>query len=763
MLRLYRYGLATLALSMLAACSSSSEEQDESPDAALELELRSTLEELAKETGTELREVTPITDAEGRLGYVRGLLSEDGKLSRKVAVYRDGTLMSIEEAQARLDQEHREKWGKVTRIGVQAILSSPPGAVLPFFLVYLEDSCQGPLRSGLEEFARGIVEIEDQMGFEATGDATVEFSRRDCIHLVSSNAQGSIRPDVDLQHVNQAAGGSAQTIYHHGADGDFATGVKVAVLEPMSNGATNECPIHEGHQAFDFTSGSEYTGSTAGGKDSCHRVLDPDCSVCDVGTVSGYCRNGTCRTRHATWTASRIQASVDGTRGHAAEVQLHFDRSVTGALTPITYRQALNRMESLDVHFINESFSTPPPQSFDGFDLQRDLFLAEHRDTLIFKSAGNTSSCSGEQDADCEALNAICVGSADASGSLRDPRDDVMACSSNWQNPKFAGTTTRKDAERPDVVQHGKDVFGAAEGGTDWRTISGTSFSTPVVTGLAALYYDSCGPSLIRNHTFRTRLKLRADYSPTLDPTISMLYPTPGQSADAKAGAGIPLAHNFRCSSSGTDSPSTSHLPPIPSGDNSGPVDPIDVDFASGGDIPDPPPPGSPPPGEPVPPWMLAATPAETDPTTDADYDPDQLYGEAVAPLRVATEASGLRQAGPNLRRLKMGSSAFAGGLKARVRAVASFYTCPSASSTDVAPQNDYDIAVCSEAKEKCYGISESVDDNSEGFDVIIDDNVQQLDLWLIFDSNLTGCPVATPGLGSGTTRWFTIWNPPAP
>lgn len=79
-----------------------------------------------------------------------------------------------------------------------------------------------------------------------------------------------------------------------------------------------------------------------------------------------------------------------------------------------------------------------------------------------------------------------------------------------------------------------------------------------------------------------------------------------------------------------------------------------------------------------------------------------------------------------------------------RVRATASFYVCTGSDPTippgSVAPAADFDLALCSDTARRCWGISESLDDTNEGFDVIIPEQHTDLTLYLIVPSSGSTC-----------------------
>ena len=138
---------------------------------------------------------------------------------------------------------------------------------------------------------------------------------------------------------------------------------------------------------------------------------------------------------------------------------------------------------------------------------------------------------------------------------------------------------------------------------------------------------------------------------------------------------------------------------------------------------------------EPVPPWMQL----EED-TNESDSESDDFVGDGWH-----TAGSSLKLQGANVRRLAMrGFENVALPAGRRIRHNFSWLSCPDNFNH---PLNDIDIAVCSDSQQKCFGISQSLHDNSEGFEIVSPQDVPDLTAWAVFEEPLFPCIYGEPGL----------------
>lgn len=491
-----------------------------------------------------------------------------------------------------------------------------------------------------------------------------------------------------------------------------------------------------------------------------------------------------------TWVASRVASAVAGNSAHAAEVELHFHGEVQGPfITPSEFEDYLDDLVARGIKIINQSFSinesmAKPYWGYNQFDYLEDRFLAKNPDTILIKAAGNVIAddvCPGDENptVDCQALNTLCVGSHSAAGTIRDFSDDFMSCNSRWKNPileEGVAMGDLKEMERPDLVAEGYQgwIANARETG-DWvRTLrNSTSFAAPTVAGLVALTRQACGYKQ-RNHV-AAWLKAGAYVNTTspghkLETKSSLIYPTPGRSEDSVAGAGIVYARPVLCSNwpaGAAPSPLDPDLPGDPGGSSPGqgtgpngnqPGTPL-------GPLLEPTPPdetvfepdATSMPSEPAPGWMFGEAANDDSRGTQDEWGqlPSSLRvggknrsSEGMKPPAGSEQDQASRLSGTSPRRIAFFdfSNPLGGPARvtadSRIRAVIAFNSCPAAGGTsavaDLRPGKDFDLALCSDANQKCYGISDSWDDNREGFDVRIPSiGINDLKLYILYSGSL--------------------------
>jgi len=508
---------------------------------------------------------------------------------------------------------------------------------------------------------------------------------------------------------------------------------------------------------------------------------DSDCNYCVVGRCSP---NNKCRAGHMTWVTSRIGAAVAGKSGHAPEAEFHFVGEFDEVITPLEYMNHLQDLINRGSVVVNQSFDARDTGKdiwdYDGYDYWEDYILSQNLNVVMTRAAGNivqSNSCPGDENptVGCQGLNSLCVGSNSASGTIRDFSDDDMSCNSRWKNPALesgAFTGDVKEMERPDLTSEGWQAW-AADPTTarDWQRmgLNSTSFSAPTVAGMAALSLHSCGWE--RRDVLAAYFKAGAYVNTTrpghkLETKSSLVYPTPGRSEDSVAGAGIVYARPILCSPSfpgGAPSPVDPNLPGDPGGDPGQGTGPNgDTPGTPLGGIPEPAVPDETivdqdvhqNPSEPAPSWMFGEAANEDSRATQDEWG--QLPSALQADSSKDRSGEGMklpannesnqadRVSGSNAERFIVADYSNILGeprkvqTDSRIRAVAAFHSCPAsggvAAVADLRPATDYDLALCSDANQKCYGISDSWDDNREGFDVRIPSNsINDLKLWVVY------------------------------
>lgn len=127
---------------------------------------------------------------------------------------------------------------------------------------------------------------------------------------------------------------------------------------------------------------------------------------------------------------------------------------------------------SPNIYITNHSYTSDWITSYNFIDKQMDNFVYDYRVSPIV-AAGNSGNYVGSPG---KAYNALTVGAID-------PNNNTMASFSAFRNP------TNTHAEKPEVVAPGDELYDPGyypESGE----LAGTSYSTPIVSGYAALMLD---------------------------------------------------------------------------------------------------------------------------------------------------------------------------------------------------------------------------------------------------------------------------------
>jgi hypothetical protein len=411
---------------------------------------------------------------------------------------------------------------------------------VPIFFYASPGTTEREVRSSLVRHNATMISVK---GDPLRGSAVVDLSslramsKSSTFQVISNNSPRSITPTA----VRYALGTSlppglgvvpsnvvATQSYLHffpspfieGPDTLHAEDIKVGTVELAfdSEDSSKGCRIWEDHEAFKFVD---------------FDYQRPDPIPCQGAQGDQFCRDkcgltGACRRisalsqdvcvdAHATQVLSRIASNVNvgevSRPHHAAKIDFYGAQVVNvGAaisVTPMELDTGYRYFEMNGVKFINESFAFDSRGETDPRDVLADWYARYHG--LVFvKAAGNPNDdgfggdLPREGHADCTSYNDICVGWAEWSESPLVSENWRTDQSTRYRNPySFLftnGTGEAREQEKPDLVQEACPVHGATlEDTTQWHRaqdfvdgLCGSSFSTPAVTGVAALLEELC-------------------------------------------------------------------------------------------------------------------------------------------------------------------------------------------------------------------------------------------------------------------------------
>jgi hypothetical protein len=220
--------------------------------------------------------------------------------------------------------------------------------------------------------------------------------------------------------------------------------------------------------------------------------FDNTCLVNNLGTrVPGDANVD----QHATATAGMVASNDDTYKGIAYGAGIY---SANGTSYDDDDMSAALDAGATNAHILNNSWG-PQCGSADGsmnVHARHADYIVRYRWDTVVAAAGNNGNCAGFEFVGGVATgyNVIAVGNYDDNGTV-DTADDAMNTGSSYKDP----TSPHSDREKPEVAAPGTSITSlklAAPGNcTTGNVGSGTSYSSPMVAGAAALIMDG-KPSL---------------------------------------------------------------------------------------------------------------------------------------------------------------------------------------------------------------------------------------------------------------------------
>ena len=507
--------LAVTCLILSCSCKASREDETHTLDGSASEKLRESLEaeleDYASNFDGDLEIVASYESPNGELLYIEAKISAEGKLSRKVVIWRDGTIMTRAEAVARAQKEHREKYGSMSFHLARVVSALPDVARVQVVIYPSSTDCLDSLKASL---TADDVKIDVLSLFGAFFSAQIRVGRvrrlafDECVlglHFDASLDTGGTRQDP-----RTTAGGSTQARYFfnaYGIHGDEKQGsfdmnpVRVGLIERSQLlFGPKKCFLYQEHESLAETSlrnglsGPQFSYFEFNGTS-----VDPSAYPCNSSSDCdltcdgpGACRNNRCSGEAVTQTASRISSAVGGSNGNGSGVHLlvptdpgsAFICGVGGVPCPSISSRLLTAFETViaagarSVAHSQTLNRTADPVLL-GVNKKIDILLRSNPTVTVFKSAGNVAQCGEKETVDCYSANEVCVGGSDPNTTIDEYLDDFVPCESAWRNPYVNQGPDRSEIERPDMVQHGFNVpVASLTGFKDWTIQSGNSFST---------------------------------------------------------------------------------------------------------------------------------------------------------------------------------------------------------------------------------------------------------------------------------------------
>jgi hypothetical protein len=664
------------------------------------------LQRLREDPSFHVKNVVTRHEVNGSFHHYRVKYGEPNALSQYLAILFDGRTTSLERAERKLAKAHYKEWGKLNPRTARWLLDDPTRfyKTQTYSAWYNRETVSArQLEAFLSNFADDIDIAEHGppvVDFRTTGTKVMEISKHEHLNMVMA-ALGEPTTSSAGVKPSRTAAGYTNSLNIHNKYGNYADDIEIGLVGTITKSKTKN--------NSDATSNGLYDTHNSIKPATVNHINSPkvcEPGVCVVSSPKDSARcilrqtsdsgTGECVNRHTSEVSSRIASSNENTLLHAAKAHLWVANDMVPDLGDAAdIAEVYGELKEREADIVNESWALERSY-FDAADYVRDWYARYERMTFV-KASGNLPFEPIDEIVDCQALNVLCVGSANAEGTYDDITDDTFAGEA-WENPKFALTNNKnsgtKQAERPDVVSDGvsTEVLDySSSDPSDWDRKGGTSYSAPTVTGLVALYDRSCGPTSPELH--RALMRTSA-WKPHMieDSQDDPRYPIPGQSPDSRAGAGIPFASWFL--SCEGDSPDGQG-----GGKASGILDPTDDSS-----------------------W-----------TSVNEYMTSENFEETPND-NIITHRQPINRTKDHV---KKKIAEFPVGTE-RVRMTFSYNTCPPSDGQDPrtdfgnvdknVPAVDFDLVLCSDEKGGCVAVSDSRDDTNEGFDVDIPGVFQEVD-----------------------------------
>lgn len=654
------------------------------------------LERLIEQHGRENVETAEIPRADGSPGFVRVRIRQHG-VSEKFAVTADGKYRTVADAYSLMMHEHRARYGSLSYDAVQRLTSESPSSVATIeFVAWV---VPGRVHAVAAEVADVVPRVSTTPPFftaRATLRRIQELARHPDVYRIDVEGPGS--SSFSAAYANDGPGDYSRSVTSLAANGSYGAGINVGILE----GFEGRCVLDEAHKAFAGSASMGINVQYLATPATC--TASSQCACTGGGLVAASkCVNGQCQAgpktggfSHTNAVASRITGWAGTGPKHASDVSLFVSND-----TPIDDINALasayQDFVDFDVTIVNQSFA--PPQRWSPKHHLMDWFQYNRRLLLVQGQPNGPIEGSPQSFGDvtsCYALNSLCVGGANASGTYGDYTDDTLFATPSL-NPVLSGApgagATFLDAERPDVISEAVNARVASLVSTsDWVPATGNSFAAPTVTGLAALITRKC---IDRGFTptpeqLRSMIKTSAAVAHNLTPTSDPAYPYGGWAQrtggsmrrDGQSGAGIADGETLDAFC-GESEGCTSGCGRTEAGDL------LELSWTG------------------VPAGLSSAS-------SDGNVNVRRNMDAGTVPGPLKAGSLQIANIG-GLGKLRSGD---------RVRTTLAFTTCPdptnAQSSARISPARDYDLILYDAATDTALALSESFDDTNEGFDVLL-------------------------------------------
>ncbi len=471
--------------------------------------------------------------------------------ARNDAVLPDGSIYAPDVLRALDRKAWFEKHGALSQSLVDAIASRLFGEGDPWVPVGVSFDPLADM-DGLEEASRSTDASMRREGERALG-AAIATRRKELLPaweaagLVTTQVQDSIpivfgevrlsqldalarRPEV-VSVINDFEGeatpmAAPNSMSDPGIDTKLNVGAGL-VGEGQSLGmiTVHNCGVFRSHEAFQLVPGGIQYSNTPR---ACTTAADCD-GYCAPGMLDIACGGGTCMSKHDNSVLSAAIASRGGAAWGAAKSKAYVFNGPNAACSPMNAVTAYTYFTANAVSTVINTTGCSPLNNDIGSVID---WFARKNQVLTVEASGDTPHCTGGTGPLCVAcpgtLNALCVGGSTPGGAAA----SAVAISTN--------PDSKVDREEPDLVALDENVDVAdVTGPTAWTTNSGTSFSAPTVAAFAALVKEGCSSWSVANDEVGTRALLQAStYTRNPDGTrYSTQYWLPAP-VDQKDGSG---------------------------------------------------------------------------------------------------------------------------------------------------------------------------------------------------------------------------------